>query len=392
MVSFVFAVLFAAATDGDAWSRRPPAGWSAAVPAAEDGRRDAGEPAGEDAGATTAAANAASVTFRFFGSAGAESQLTPANGASPLNPRNVLDLPFQTNVADANALAELAGDRWKGRVKLRAEATDRGSDSVRIGEAFVRIQPRPWLDLTVGRVIEKWGTGYGWTPTNFVGPMKNPTDPDDRRGAYMGVDMLRGDVSVKGTTVSLYALRGGAVAARAYRLIGGTDVSLHYRRDDDMTRTGLSLSRVFGDALEMHGEVARIDGITRALVGGQYTFRDNTNLVVELYHATDGLTQREWDAFRALDDLREANETFAPLRMGRSYAFVRAARPFGRTSAELIVITNVRDGSSLARATITRKIRPTVSVFVMQTEFLGGGEFAYLQVARVTTAGLRVWF
>lgn len=330
-------------------------------------------------------------TIRVFGSAGAEAQLTPANTSSPLNPRNVAAIPYQTNVADATTFVEAGSDdkRWKVRAKLRAEVSDRAADRGEVGEAFVQFAATDWLDVTAGRVIEKWGTGYGWTPTAFVGPARNPTDPNDRRSAYRGRDMVRADVFVKETNVSLYALEGGELAARVYRLVRGTDVSLVVRNND----VGLNLSRVFGDALELHAEIARTEH-TRAVIGGQYTFANNTNLVVELYHGTDGLTAREWDSFREITDLRDANARYAPLRMARTYAFTRVARPLGKVDAELITITNLRDGSTLVRAAATYKLRPNVSLYAIETELVGGreSELEYLQVERVTTAGVRVYF
>ena len=48
-------------------------------------------------------------TLRIFGSAGAESQFTPANSGSPLNPGNVARIPRTTNVADATAFFDAAG-------------------------------------------------------------------------------------------------------------------------------------------------------------------------------------------------------------------------------------------------------------------------------------------
>lgn len=332
-------------------------------------------------------------TLRVFGSAGAEAQLTPANTDSPLNPRNVAAIPYQTNVADVTTFVEAAADdkRWKVRAKLRADASDRASDRAEVGEALVQFAATEWLDITAGRVIEKWGTGYGWTPTAFVGPSRNPTDPNDRRSAYRGRDMVRADIFVKDTNVSLYALEGGDVAGRAYRLIGGTDVSLMFRNRD----VGLSLSRVFGDALELHAEVARTEH-TRVVAGGQYTFANHTNLVVELYHGTDGLTASQWDSFRdsVAHDLREANARYAPLRMARTYALTRVSRSFGRIDAELITITNVRDGSTLIRAAATYKLRPNLSLYLIETELVGGSdtELAYLQVERVTTIGARYYF
>jgi hypothetical protein len=331
-------------------------------------------------------------TFRFFGSAGAETQLTPANTDSPLNPRNVIGVPYQTNVADVSAFAEASVERWKVRLKVRGDASDRSADRLRAGEAFVQFHANDWLDITAGRVIEKWGTGYGWTPTAFIGPAKDPTDPNDRRSAYRGVDMIRADVSVKETNLSLYALERGVYAARLYRLVRGTDVSLVYRSDG---RVGVNLSRVFGEALELHADVARDRGVFRGVAGGQYTFVNDVNVVLELYYGGDGLSASEWESFQTLD-LVSANRAYAPLRMGRAYAFARVHRSFREhdLDAELIAITNLRDGSTILRASLTRKIRPNVNVYLIHTEFAGSerSELAYLQVARVTTAGVRLYF
>ena len=334
-------------------------------------------------------------TLRFFGSAGAESQLTRANESSPLNPHNVAGVPLQTNAGDVTAFGEASTDRWKLHVKVRADASDRAPDRIRGSEGYLQLHATSWLDVTAGRVIDKWGTGYGWTPTAFVGPSRDPIDPNDRRSAYRGADMVRADVAVMNTNVSLYALSGGARAVRVYRLVQGTDVSLVYRSGGAY---GVNVSRVFGDALEVHAEVARIRHITRAVVGGQYTFPHDVNAVVELYYGGDGLTSTEWEQFRddAPSDLRRANGAFAPLRMARGYAFVRLSHSFGprAVDAELIAIANLRDGSSIARATISRKLRPNLSAYLIHTEFLGdaGSELAYVQISRATTAGVRVYF
>ncbi|MDQ3280279.1 MAG: hypothetical protein M3Q69_02590 [Acidobacteriota bacterium] len=332
-------------------------------------------------------------TLRVFGSTGLETQLTPANVASPLNPRNVAAIPYRTNSADGVAFVEASTDdkRWKVRAKLRGEASDRAADRGTVAEALVQFAATDWLDVTAGRVIEKWGTGYGWTPTAFIGPAKNPTDPSDRRSSYSGRDMVRADAFVRDTSISLYAIEGGIVAGRVSRLVRGTDLSLVFRNRD----VGVSVSRVFGDALELHGELART-AHTRVVAGGQYTFSNNTNLVLELYHGTDGLTARQWDAFRdgIAGDLRGANARYAPLRMARTYGFTRVAKGFGKADAELIAITNLRDGSTLVRALVSYKLRPNVSLYVIDTEFLGAStaELAYLQIERVTTFGARYYF
>jgi hypothetical protein len=342
----------------------------------------------------------AASTFRLSGSAGAEAQVMPANERSPLNPGNIAAIPHNTNLSDASLFAEAVPEsrRWKLRMKLRADSSDRGPDRIALGEAFLQISPRKWLDVTVGRVIEKWGSGYAWNPTAFVSPPKDPRDPNDRRSAYRGVDMARVDLFIKQTNVSLYALQHGVYAARAYRLIGGTDVSLYVARgaasNGARMQQGVSLARVFGDALELHAEVVR----RRVLVGGQYTLNGGANVVVELYRSGDGLTERQWDTFRNSigQSLLRANRDYRPLQMARNYAFARLDIPaFERKlDVELIAITNLRDGSTLARATLTRKLRGNVSAYLIDTEFLGsaGSELSYMQVQRVTAVGLRVWF
>lgn len=340
----------------------------------------------------------AALALKLFGSAAAESQLTPANASSPLLRGNTAAVPYRTSSGDATLFVEAAPESraWKLHLKLRGDASDQGADRAGVNEAFVQVSPRKWLDVTAGRVIEKWGTGYAWNPTAFVSPAKNPADPGDRRSSYRGVDMIRADVFAHDTNVSLYALGHGTFAARVYRLVGGTDLSLHFRRDRDGMQQGVSAARVFGDALELHGEATR----RHVLAGAQYTFRANVNVVAELYHGGDGLSRAEWQSFRERIDLARdapaiiaANRDFAPLRMGRDYAFLRVAWP-AAVEVELIAITNLRDRSTLARLTLARKLRPNLSLYLIDTEFAGArsSEMAYVQIRRATTAGARLYF
>jgi len=337
---------------------------------------------------------ARAATFKVFGSAGGESLFTPANTGSPLNPGNVAAIPRTTNVADATTFIDAApADRaWKLHLKLRADSSDRAADHLRVGEAWLQLNPRPWLDVTAGRIIDKWGTGYAWNPTGFISPQKNPADPNDRRSAYRGVDAIKADIFVRGTSVSLYAMQHQTFAARVYRLVANTDISLHYYRNREGTWQGISAARVFGDALEVHGEIAR----RRVVVGAQYTFPRNVNVVAELYHAGDGLSAAQWEAIRQLAtvDLRGANRAYAPLRMGRNYSFLRVDVPFSKNDFELIGITNLRDRSSIVRATFTRKLTPSISAYIIDTEFVGGrdSELSYMQVRRAATVGARVYF
>jgi hypothetical protein len=350
--------------------------------------------------------------FTLFGSAGAETQHSPANGDSPLNPENFLSIRDRSNSADFALFvtASPEQERWKIRTKLRGDASDGGDDHVEIAEASLQLQLNDAVDLTVGRIIERWGTGYGWTPTAFVGPERNPTDPSDRRSLSSGRDMIRLTGFAHDTQMSLYLLEGGTAAVRAYRLIAGTDVSLALIRDGRGQREGVSLSRVFGEALELHmeavhGRVEDDDRLIQLVIGGQYTWR-KLNLVAELHHRSDGMSRDQWGAFQIdVDAARRtgdtaglllANRQFVPLSMGRDYAFLRLAGSIPRVEleAEVITMTNLRDGSSIVRTSLSRRLHRNLSLFLMNTEFAGrrGSEISYIQVGRLTTAGVRLFF
>jgi hypothetical protein len=359
--------------------------------------------------AALAIAMPAAADVTLFGSAGVESQYAPANAASPLNPQNFLSLRNRSSSGDFALFVTAGQERWKVRTKIRGDAVDGGEQRVEVAEASLQWQISDAIDVTVGRVIEKWGAGYGWTPASFIGPARNPADPGDRRSLSRGKEMIRLSALAGETQMSFYLLEAGTAAIRVQRLFGGTDVALMAYRDGHGHREGISLSRVFGEALELHLDAAlsRIDDerSAHAVVGGQYTWQ-RTNVVLELHHRSDGLSRTQWTAFRAgVDDalrtndfasLIAANRTFAPLQMGRRYAFLRVTRALTRviSDAELIVITNLHDGSSVVRATLTRKLSSHLDAFIMNTEFVGaeGTELSYVQVGRISTAGLRMHF
>jgi hypothetical protein len=356
------------------------------------------------------AALAGSLTL--FGSLGAESQYAPANDDSPLNPENVLGISSGTTTADFALFVGIKPDekRWSIRSKVRGDTTVGGSGSFEVAEASLHLQLNDAIDLTAGRIIERWGTGYGWNPTAFVGPARNPTDPGDRRSLSLGRDMLRLSGFVRETTLSLYLLEERAMALRAHRLIGATEVALVVYDDGVTRRGGMSLSRVFGDSLELHLDASSSRGedeetAQQVVVGGQYTWR-RANFVLELHHRSDGLRQTQWNDFRDgvdeaagsgnLGALLDANRAYTPLRMGRTYGFIRLAMRVPRVihEVELIAVTNLHDGSSILRTTLSRALHPHISLLLINTEFLGrgGSEISYIQVNRVTTAALRLHF
>jgi hypothetical protein len=222
-------------------------------------------------------------------------------------------------------------------------------------------------------------------------------------------------------------LAGSGWAARAYKLVQEVDLSFTFSGGNGLpNHQGVSFARVFGNALELHGEVARLqdslqplsDGgaarlkrqsSTELLLGAQYTFPYNINLIGEFFHSGSGLSTPQWDRFRHdvhdgqrnLESgdplpLLQRNREFTPLRMGQDYSFLRASWPIrlNKLEAELLVITSLRDGSSMIRPGITWKVHPNWSLYWLQSQFLGGTatEFGHLQVKRASDFGLRFSF
>jgi len=145
------------------------------------------------------------------------------------------------------------------------------------------------------------------------------------------------------------------------------------------------------------------------LLGGQYTFPRNVNLVLEYFHSGNGLDRGEWNMYQDMvmsagQDFRNGNPLplltdnlyFSALTMARDYAFGRLYWLFhhDKFEAEVLILANLRDGSSLVRPGLYWKIHSNWSLYWLQGELLGGAttEFGHLQVSRVSDFGVRYHF
>ena len=186
---------------------------------------------------------AAAQEISLFGQGDTETDITPANRASVLNPGDALHVPLLSNTSDLTLFGNVTASdkRWKLKLKLHGTSdwTSQPGYKFEVSEFSFRYSVRPWLDVHAGREIERWGTGYAWNPTGVVNPPKDPTDPNDRRSLYRGVDVGGADIFEKGWEISLlgtpeisWAGKAGrhllatGWAARAYRLIEGTDFAI----------------------------------------------------------------------------------------------------------------------------------------------------------------------
>jgi hypothetical protein len=149
------------------------------------------------------------------------------------------------------------------------------------------------FDLMAGRRIVRWGTGYAFTPAGVLDPSRDPTNPTDRLNLNQGRDMVKADfvhgphaLSLAWSSAALAPAASNLHDTTAFRynvLLHGFDTSLIAadERGGDAVG-GLTFTRVFGQAWELHGEGAwREQGAV--LLGGKYIMANGVSFYAEFY-------------------------------------------------------------------------------------------------------------
>ena len=137
------------------------------------------------------------------------------------------------------------------------------------------------FDFMLGRRIVRWGTGYAFSPAGVLDPPRNPTNPTDRLNLNQGRDMVKADFvrgphafSLVWSTAALAPAGSNLRDTTAFRyniLMHGFDTSLIAGDDRGGDAFGgLTFTRVFGQAWELHGEAAWREH-EAMLLGAKYT-------------------------------------------------------------------------------------------------------------------------
>ncbi len=141
---------------------------------------------------------------------------------------------------------------------------------VLINEAYVSFQLGP-VRLLAGRQRLVWGSGLTVNPTDLLDPVKNPLDVEQQRTGAFLLPLAEVSLGGKVTFSALlspryqtnswalpvsFQFRDSIVGGRLYALLFDADTNFIYYRDLELDRNyyGLSLSRYFGDRLELHVE------------------------------------------------------------------------------------------------------------------------------------------
>ena len=187
------------------------------------------------------------------------------------------------------------GDRWRFSTSLAGLVETQGEthEQVRVRETYVGFTAGD-LDLTVGKRLLRWGTGYAFTATGILDPPRVATDPTDRLSLNQGREMAEADwIAGKHDFTVVWASAGlldshrpGARETAAFRygaMVNGFDTSVIVAHErGGTTFGGANFTRVLGRAAEIHGELAWREQAA-VLLGGKYTLPSGFTAIAEFY-------------------------------------------------------------------------------------------------------------
>lgn len=298
-----------------------------------------------------------------------EGTLNGINKDTPLNYGNtVLPQPYRANIGTSNLFLSTSGFSALLNLATKTDNLQAPDHTYLLREYVFDWSLSDELDITIGKKILKWGTGYAFNPTGAVEPQRSPSDPSDRFGQNEGSKLVAMNafagkssltlVYVNDSRIESWKWRWGTqeFAVRAYTFLYGLDFSLvgHYRETDRL-EAGTNCSYVVGDNLELHGEFLGKKGSSalyheiittddnqqifssnpyvplfehsnqifyKLLLGGQYTFENGINIALEYYRNTDGLTTTEWKRWMKFvkfqSDIQRGQIPVAPELVGPS--------------------------------------------------------------------------
>ncbi len=266
----------------------------------------------------------------------------------------VLPLPTLQNLLIAEpAFAWRRGGRWRAKASLAAIAATQGDTHarLRVKEAWGGLTLGD-VDLALGKRILRWGTGYAFTPTGVLDPPRNPSDPTDRLSLNEGRQMaMAGWVRGRHALTAAWAFDGrrATTAMRYNTLVAGFDSALVFARDRGRPAFyGMNFTRVIGESLEVHGElahgpVAQVDDLRKAgqrptalLLGGKYTLRSGVSAIAEWYAPGAGRPR------------------YFFLNLGKSR--LRELPGWKHWDLSASLLANLTDGSRIAIFDVTRRL------------------------------------
>jgi len=291
------------------------------------------------------------------------------------------------------------GDLWRFSSSLTGEISDGlvAHSWLSVREMYAGLSTGDF-DWTVGKRILKWGTGYAFTPTGVLDPPRNPTDPTDHLSLNDGRELASVDWTKGSTAVTAVWSSAGLLdqhtpglydtaAVRYNVLYKGLDTAIIFAHDSVRPDLwGANFTRVFGDGLEVHGEIAhRRTGA--ALLGVNYTHSTGWGAIAEYYTAGAGPDWIPVGQDPALGPASRRHYYFA--RIGKSR--LRELPGWKDWDVFASVVGSISDGSWAVVAEVDRRIGHYFSAY--GRGLLPGGSarslFGAIPYEAFTSLGLR---
>ena len=270
-----------------------------------------------------------------------EGTLNVLNKTTPLNYQNgTLPQPYRGNTGTSNLFLSGSGISALLNVSTTTDNLRTPDYTYSLRELAFDYSVSNAIDVTLGKKILKWGTGYAFNPTGVVEPQRSPSDPSDRLGQNEGSKLASINIFVGRSSLTLVYVNDATVqnekwhwgtqdfAVRAYMFLSGLDLSLiAHEREGDRLELGTNWSYVIGEGLELHGEFLGKQGSSmlyhqsvtmdqtpqiytsspyvrtyehadqifcKLLLGGQFTFENGLNIALEYFHNEEGLSTTQW--------------------------------------------------------------------------------------------------
>ena len=312
----------------------------------------------------------------------------PALAQSPLETRAALSITDEAGYAAGlripgprtgnlllvqPALAVRHGQRWRFSSSAAAVVTTRGGTDARFSwkETWFGLTLGDF-DLSAGRKILRWGTGYAFTPTGVLDPPRDATDPADRLNRNEGRQMATADY-VRGRHAVTAAWARQTQALRYNAMFAGFDTSVVVARDRGRRSfTGANFTRVFGEAVEVHGEIAHRNA-TAILAGGKFTPHSGVNTIAEFF----------WDG--------ERRRRYGFLHVGKSR--LRESPGWKEWDLSASLVCNLTDRSRVAILDAGRRVGNHL-YFTARAELPSGrkarSEYGMIPYAALVSGGFRL--
>lgn len=266
-----------------------------------------------------------------------------------LNPKNIFGLPRHQAEFDMRPDLGLGLRRLKLDIRPRYEirrrwfedgrkkGTHQDNDSLFVNEWLARLRVVEGLFVSYGRENLQWGPSYLISPSN---PFQRGNGQNNPFAELPGFDLARATWIPDGRwTFSAIANTGEGrlESARPFdrRYALKTDYTgqgkyaslVLSKKDDDRTvRTGGFAGWTASDAILLHMEGSVADAMNRAalLLGGVYTFRPGSFVVLEYFRDGEGCGNGPiWDCYRA----RGATLGLSDALIRRNYAMAQFTHP-----------------------------------------------------------------